>query len=101
MEGIYAAWIGQPVVLQLATEGMRVSLRGVIIDESAGIVRFRHGDDLVIDIFEDMILALEEDGWTAKADAIQRSLPFKAGSLEGHTVTLDSDLQSRRAFNIF
>lgn len=94
MEGVYAAWTGQTVVLQLATEGMRVSLRGVIVGESAGIVRFRHGDDLVIDIFKDMILALEEDGWTAKAHAIQRGLPFKAGSLNGHIVVLDSDRRS-------
>ncbi len=101
MEGVYAAWTGQPVVLQLATEDIRASLRGVIVGESAGAVRFRHGDDLVIDIFKDMILALEEDGWTAKAEAIQRGLPFKAGSLDGHTVALDSDRQSGRAPSAF
>lgn len=101
MEGVYAAWMGQPVVLQLAIEGMRVSLRGVIVGESADVVRVCHGDDLVIDIFKDMILALEEDGWTTKADAIQRGLPFKAGSLDGHIVALDSDLQHRRALNTF
>jgi len=98
MEGVYAAWIGQPAVLQLATEGMRVSLRGVIIGESAGIVRFRHGDDLVIDIFKDMILTLEEDIWAPKAARL-RGFPFKAGFLDGHIMALDSDRQNPRALN--
>jgi hypothetical protein len=101
VKGFYAAWTGQTVVLQLATEGMRVSLRGVIVGESAGIIRFRHGDDLVIDIFKDMILALKEDDWTAEADAIQRGMPFKARFLDGRIVALDSDRRSGWALNTF
>ena len=101
MEGVYAAWTGQPAVLQLTTEGVRVSLRGVIVGESEAAIRFRLSDDLVIDIFKNMILAVEEDIWAAKADARLRGFPSKAGSHDRHTVMLDSDLQNRRALNTF
>jgi len=89
MEGAYAAWTGRPVVLQLATESMRVPLRGVIVGESNGVVRFGFGDDLVIDIFKEMVLAVEEDVWAGKADARLRGFPSKAGSHDRHIVALD------------
>ncbi len=101
MEGVYAAWTGQRVLLQLTTEGVRVSLRGVIVGESEAAIRFRLGDDLVIDIFKNMILAVEEDIWPAKADARLRGFPSKAGFHDRHTVTSDSDLQNRRVLNTF
>ncbi|MGO9642807.1 MAG: hypothetical protein ACLP1Y_16045 [Candidatus Acidiferrales bacterium] len=63
MSGVYTAWVGQPVVLQIATEGIRVPLRGTVVGESEDAVRFRLGDDLDIDIFKNMILAVEEDSW--------------------------------------
>ncbi|MGA2502202.1 MAG: hypothetical protein ABSH20_31045 [Tepidisphaeraceae bacterium] len=65
MSGVYAAWMGQAVVLQLETEGMRVPLRGVVVGESDAAVKFSLGDGLDIDIFKDMILAVEEDSWAA------------------------------------
>jgi hypothetical protein len=63
MSGVYTAWVGQPVVLQIATEGIRVPLRGKVVGESEDAVRFRLGDDLDIDIYKHMILAVEEDSW--------------------------------------
>jgi len=65
MSGVYAAWKGQPVVLQVATEGMRVPLRGVVVGESDDAVRFSLGEGLDIDIYKNMILAVEEDSWAA------------------------------------
>jgi len=65
MNGVYAAWMGQPVVLQIATEGMRVPLRGVVTGESDEVLKFNLGDGLDIDIFKNMILAVEEDSWAA------------------------------------
>ncbi|MGB6430378.1 MAG: hypothetical protein WBF06_07315 [Candidatus Acidiferrales bacterium] len=61
MKSVYAAWIGQPVVMQLASDELRVPLRGTVVGETDAIVRFRLGDGLDIDIYKKMILAIEED----------------------------------------
>jgi len=53
--------MGQPVVMQLASDDLRVPLRGTVVSESDTIVRFRLGDGLDIDIYKRMILAIEED----------------------------------------
>jgi len=62
MPSAYASWIGQAVVLQVAAGDLRVPLRGVIVGESEGAVRFRVGD---IDIYKPMILAVEQDSWAS------------------------------------
>jgi hypothetical protein len=59
----YASWMGQAVVLQVATGDLRVPLRGVIVGESTGAVRFRIGTNWDIDIFKPMILTVEQDNW--------------------------------------
>jgi hypothetical protein len=41
MPSAYASWVGQAVVLQVAAGDLRVPLRGVIVGESEGAVRFR------------------------------------------------------------
>jgi hypothetical protein len=61
MKSVYAAWMGQPVVMQLASDDLRVPLRGTVVGESDAVVRFRLGDGLDIDIYKKMILAIEED----------------------------------------
>ena len=63
MPSAYASWVGQAVVLQVATEDLRVPLRGVIIGESDGTVRFRIEEGMDIDIYKPMILAVEQDNW--------------------------------------
>jgi hypothetical protein len=63
MPSVYASWIGQAVVLQVAADGLRVPVRGVIIGESDTAVRFRVGEGWDIDIFKPMILAVEQDNW--------------------------------------
>lgn len=63
--GGYAIWFGQPVVLQVAAGEMRVPLRGVIVSETADAVRFRIGDGWDVDIFKDMVLAVEERNWVS------------------------------------
>ncbi len=63
MEGAYAVWLGQPVVLQLTAGEQRVPLRGTIVGESLDAVRFRIGEGWDVDIFKAMILAVEEDNW--------------------------------------
>lgn len=63
MPTVYASWIGQSVILQVAADDLRVPLRGVIVGESDTAVRFRVGEGWDIDIFKPMILAVEQDNW--------------------------------------
>ena len=65
MPSVYESWMGQSVVLQVSTGDLRVPLRGVIVGESDGAVRFRIGDGWDIDIYKPMILAVEEDNWSS------------------------------------
>jgi hypothetical protein len=65
MKSVYAAWVGQPVIMQLASDDLRVPLRGTVVGESDSVVRFRLGDGLDIDIYKKMILAIEEDALAA------------------------------------
>jgi hypothetical protein len=61
MPSVFALWVGQAVVLQLAADEFLVPLRGVIVGESESTVRFQvdEGDD--IDIYKHMILAVEQE----------------------------------------
>ena len=57
MPSAYASWMGQAVILQVAAGDLRVPLRGIIVGETDGAVRFRIGDTWDIDIYKPMILA--------------------------------------------
>ena len=63
VQGVYAQWVAQPVVLQLKSAGLRVSLRGVILRETEHTIRFRVDETCDIEIYKQMILAVEEDSW--------------------------------------
>jgi hypothetical protein len=63
MPSVYAPWVGQTVVLQVATGDLRVPLHGIIVGESEDAVRFRIGEGWDIDIYKLMILAVEQDRW--------------------------------------
>ena len=65
MPSVYASWVGQAVVLQVATGDLRVPLRGVIIGESEDTIRFRVGEGWDIDIYKQMVLAVEQDNWAS------------------------------------
>jgi hypothetical protein len=65
MQSVYESWIGTPVVLQISVGELRVPLRGTIISEGEDAVRFRVGDGWDIDVFKNMILAVEEDNWAS------------------------------------
>jgi hypothetical protein len=65
MPSAYAAWVGAPVVLQVETGELRVPLRGTIISENSDSLRFRVGDGWDIDVFKNMIIAVEEDNWAS------------------------------------
>jgi hypothetical protein len=61
MEGGYAAWMGQPVVLRVLAGNIRVPLRGRLMMETADMVRLRIAESWDVDIFKSMILAIEHD----------------------------------------
>jgi hypothetical protein len=61
MEGGYAVWIGQPVILRVATRGLRVPLRGRLLSETGSSIRLRIADSWDVDIFKSMVVAIEHD----------------------------------------
>ena len=61
MDSAFAAWIGQPVVLQVALGDIRVPLRGKLLKDGGETLRMRIGGTYDVDIYKTMILAVEED----------------------------------------
>jgi hypothetical protein len=62
MQSGYNAWVGQPVVLQVALGDIKVPLRGKLLREGGDTVRMRIGDGWDVDIYKNMILDVEHDG---------------------------------------
>ena len=61
MDSTFKAWIGQPVVLQLALGEIKVPLRGKILKEGGETLRMRIGEGWDVDIYKAMILTVEQD----------------------------------------
>jgi len=62
MPSVFALWVGQPVILQVAAEALCVPLRGVIVGESESSVLLRMDEGREeIGIDKIMILAIEQD----------------------------------------
>jgi hypothetical protein len=61
MEGGYALWMGQPVVLRVLAGNIRVPLRGRLVYETENVVRLRIADSWDVDIYKSMVLAVEHD----------------------------------------
>ena len=61
MEGGYAVWMGQPVILRVRTGDSRVPLRGKMLSETNDVVRVRIADCWDVDIFKSMVAAVEHD----------------------------------------
>ena len=61
IEGGYAVWMGQPVVLRVVTGNLRVPLRGRLMSETNDVVRLRIADSWDVDIFKSMVVAVEHD----------------------------------------
>jgi len=63
MNGAFAVWHGQPVILLVTAGDLRVPLRGTIVGETPQALRFRIGNGWDVDIYKNMVLAVEEDSW--------------------------------------
>ena len=61
MDSAFEAWIGQPVVLQVALGNIKVPLRGKLLKDGGETIRMRIGDGWDVDIYKAMIVAVEED----------------------------------------
>lgn len=61
MEGGYANWMGQPVILRVVAGNLRVPLRGRLISETNEILRLRIANSWDVDIFKSMVVAVERD----------------------------------------
>jgi hypothetical protein len=61
MEGGYAVWIGQPVILRVVAGNLRVPLRGTLVSETSDVVKLRIADSWDVDIFKSMVVAVEQD----------------------------------------
>src|SRR5260370_33915288 len=58
MDKSFTAWVGQPVVLQVALGDIKVPLRGKLLKVGGETVRMRIGDAWDVDIYKAMILAV-------------------------------------------
>jgi hypothetical protein len=61
MENVYKAWLGQPVLLQVALGDIQVPLRGTLLKDSSDTVRMRIGEGWDVDIYKSMIMTVERD----------------------------------------
>jgi len=61
MEGGYAVWMNQPVILRVVAGSLRVPLRGRLVSETNDVVRLRIADSWDVDIFKSMVAAIEQD----------------------------------------
>lgn len=61
MEGSYAMWMGQPVILRVMTGDLRVPLRGTLVSETKSAVKIRIENSWDVDIFKSMVIAIEQD----------------------------------------
>jgi hypothetical protein len=61
MDSAFGAWIGQPVVLQIALGNIKVPVRGKLLKDGGETVRMRIGDAWDVDIYKAMILTVEAD----------------------------------------
>jgi hypothetical protein len=62
LDNAFKAWVGQPVVLQLALGNIKVPLRGKLLKDGDDTIRMRIGDGWDVDIYKAMIVTVEEDG---------------------------------------
>jgi len=67
MQSGYQVWVGQSVVLQVALGDIKVPLRGKLLKEAGETVRIRIGEGWDVDIYKNMIIAVEHDSMALTA----------------------------------
>jgi hypothetical protein len=57
--------VGQSVILQVALGDIKVPLRGTLLRDGIESVRMRIGEGYDVDIYKEMIMAVEQDALVA------------------------------------
>ncbi len=60
----FEPWLGMRVILRVAFAEICVPLPGTLVSETPTALRFRIGDGWDVDIFKNMVLAVEPETWT-------------------------------------
>jgi hypothetical protein len=61
MNTAFKPWVGQSVVLQVSLGDIKVPLRGTLLKDGLETIRMRIGEGWDVDIYKEMVLAVEED----------------------------------------
>jgi hypothetical protein len=61
MKSAFKPWVGQSVILQVALGDIKVPLRGTLLMDNKETVRMRIGEGWDVDIYKEMIMAVEQD----------------------------------------
>jgi hypothetical protein len=61
MNSVFKPWVGQSVVLQVSLGDIKVPLRGTLLKDGGETIRMRIGEGWDVDIYKEMVLAVEED----------------------------------------
>jgi hypothetical protein len=65
MKSAFKPWVGQSVILQVALGDIKVPLRGTLLRDGVESVRMRIGEGYDVDIYKEMIMAVEQDALVA------------------------------------
>jgi hypothetical protein len=65
MKSAFKPWVGQSVILQVALGDIKVPLRGTLLRDGVESVRMRIGEGYDVDIYKEMIMAVEQDAMVA------------------------------------
>ncbi len=65
MKSAFKPWVGQSVILQVALGDIKVPLRGMLLRDGIESVRMRIGEGYDVDIYKEMIMAVEQDALVA------------------------------------
>lgn len=65
MNSAFKPWVGQSVILQVALGDIKVPLRGTLLRDGIESVRMRIGEGYDVDIYKEMIMAVEQDALVA------------------------------------
>lgn len=61
MDSIFASWIGRLVILRVVLGDSRIGVRGMLVKDGPNTLKMRVSEGLDIDIYKDMVLAVEEE----------------------------------------
>jgi len=61
MKSAFKPWVGHSVILQVALGDIKVPLRGALLKNDKETVRMRIGEGWDVDIYKEMIMAVEQD----------------------------------------